>query len=151
MDLAVDEMRSDWEIRRLSHFYARALDSNLPDEFIELFTPSAIFIGTRGRKLEGRDEIRTIPGMLQNMFLKTRHFVSNQVIFLEGDNAKGEVYCDASHVKQDKDGSWIATVAKIRYFDDYRRDDGTWRFSKRVFNLDWSEQPPVTLELPPVK
>jgi hypothetical protein len=70
--------------------------------------------------------------------------VSNQLVIIEGDRARGETYCIADHLSAGEGGRTILTWA-IRYQDRWRRDLGQWRFERRLLILDWTETRPLAV------
>ena len=57
--------------------------------------------------------------------------------------AEGEVYALAYHVIPDRAGGWIEDLRLVRYLDWYRKEYGTWRFSKRLVTYDHTTQRPA--------
>ena len=60
------------------------------------------------------------------------------IVTIDGDGAHGETYCTADHVARDDAGTTLLSWA-IRYQDQWRREDGQWRFTNRLLVIDWTE------------
>lgn len=82
-----------------------------------------------------------IPTMVSKMRV-TFHQVSNHYIVLRGDQAEGEVYVVAYHLKTDQAGSASQIVTGGRYLDRYSLRDGVWKFASRKAVMDWNEVQP---------
>ena len=61
---------------------------------------------------------------------------------IDGDRAKGEVYCVANHVHE-KEGIPFKLDMGIRYEDDYVRQAGGWVIQRRFFNMVWETDTPM--------
>ena len=134
--------------RRIAAVYARAMDRNEPELLDEILAEDIVVEGP-GFTMEGLEQVRQSPAMLRQMFLMTQHVVHNQTLRFEGDEARGETYCTASHIlhpEADAQGH-TAYVWAIRYQDTLKKQRGTWRLARRVLVVDWSEYRPVTLGL----
>ena len=64
--------------------------------------------------------------------------VHNQTASISGDAATGETYCTADHVYLENGRKKLLSW-QIRYQDQWRREDGAWRFCRRTLLLDWQE------------
>jgi len=69
-------------------------------------------------------------------FATTFHFVGNHLIDVTGDDATGEVYCEAHHLSAEG----ADHVMFIRYQDRYRRDGERWRLAERETFVEWMEE-----------
>jgi ketosteroid isomerase-like protein len=133
------------ELSDLSYTYARSIDRTEADAFVSVFHPDArltVFTDGTGDTVRnnyaGLDELRTIPHALTR-FDRTYHFVGNRLYEIDGDDARGEVYCIAHHLSSDSSGS-NNYVMLIRYLDQYRRDAvGGWKINHRIVRPDWTE------------
>jgi hypothetical protein len=74
--------------------------------------------------------------LLSRMFRTTQHRVHQVVATIAGERATGETYGTADHLLNESDAilSWA-----IRYQDEWRREDGVWRFTRRRLIVDWQE------------
>lgn len=114
------------EIGELIVRYALLLDDARWDELAELWTEDAVFASPSSRT-EGRAAIIENFKFKHAPYSATWHDPHGSVIdLIDADHARGTVIGYAELGKQD---CTIAT--SIRYLDDYRRVDGTWRFASR--------------------
>jgi hypothetical protein len=134
-------------LRRLALSYARHADRGEPDLFAALFEPEGeLRMVRRGNTgppgvSRGRAEIAAAVARLSRLEA-TFHFVGNHTIDIAGDDATGEVYCQAHHVSARGD-EHIDHVMFIRYQDRYRRHGKAWLFAERELHVDWTEDHPV--------
>ena len=130
----------DWaEMRRLAETYAMAMDRNRPDLLETIFTQDAVLAATAAT-YEGIERILTVPGWLQQRYIRTFHAVFNHRVEVTGDTAEGEAYCRASHLFKSPSGTnTINYEMMIRYQDRYRRVEGAWKFSRRELVVDWTQ------------
>jgi hypothetical protein len=133
----LDRIESHLEIGQLPIRYALAVDGRDLDAWIGLFVPDVQV----GRDRFGRDELRAqIEPALRTFRRSIHQIVGHRIDLLDRDRATGAVYCRAEHEVGDR---WI--VMAICYFDEYRRVDGTWYFSRRKevhwYAADVNERP----------
>lgn len=77
-------------------------------------------------------------------FVNATHHVGTIVVTrLEGDAASTESYTTASLLSREPDGSHVLTSRGVRYYDDFRREDGRWRICRRVHRVFWSIRGPA--------
>ena len=134
-------------LRRLAEAWAQAADRRDADLFAKIVT-SDMVLEHQGFRMEGREQMRGIPGMLEARFVGTIHFVMNHAVTIEGDLASGETYSLAYHRYDALDGTPMTLDWAIRYQDRYRRENGEWLFCYRRLIVDWEKRTPV--ERPPV-
>ena len=133
----LDRLESLLEIQQLAVRYAMALDARDIDAWLALFVED-VDCGRRGK---GREALRSFIEPAVRDFYRTVHQITGQVVDeLEGDHARGRVYCRAEHEFGDR---WI--VQAICYFDTYERRDGRWCFARRdedfFYSCDQLEHP----------
>jgi uncharacterized protein (TIGR02246 family) len=126
------------EIRSLAFRYAQAADRRDGDALSRLFVEDGAIVGS-GIELRTRDTIAQIPAGLSARFDATCHFVFNHLITLDGDDARGEVYSSAHHVKHQQDGPSSDLIMTIIYRDRYVRRDGAWFFVERDVDRKWTQ------------
>ncbi len=130
----LDRLASVEAIRSLVTAYAIACDEHDMLRLTSLFTEDAVFTSPNGAMVaNGRDAIA-------DMFVETlkirgpafhwTHDVSVTVDVQDPNRATGLVY---SHAETTPNG--VVSLAAMKYFDDYRREEGQWRFAKRVINF----------------
>ncbi|SNS89555.1 conserved hypothetical protein [Sphingomonas laterariae] len=125
-------------IRALVEDYTIAGDAGDAARFAALFTDDA-FIVTPFNRMEGIESIRTIPGMLGQMFARTLHQVIAQDVTVDGDQARGETKSYANHISVAEDGTATNDMWSIRYQDEFRREAGVWKIASRTLLIDWTE------------
>jgi hypothetical protein len=126
------------EIRSLALRYAQAADRRDSDALTGLFVEDGAITGS-GIDLQTRSAIGQIPAGLSARFDETCHFVFNHLITLDGDEARGEVYSSAHHVKHKQDGPSSDLIMTIIYRDRYVRRDGAWFFVERDIDRKWTQ------------
>jgi hypothetical protein len=136
-------------LQDLAASYARGVDRRDFALLEGLFTRGArlaVYHGDPAR-VEPRHDMRGAEQILKGLrtivrYRATTHFVGNQTVALDGDQARGETYCLAHHLLE-KDGRWIDYVMSIRYADHCVREAGRWKFAERVLAVDWTEERPA--------
>ena len=76
---------------------------------------------------------------------RTFHSLSNMLITLDGDTARGETYCTAYHEVAGPDGP-IEMVVGGRYLDRLEKRNGEWRIASRLYVMDWNRNVPSTCQ-----
>ena len=144
--MSIDQqMRDEWEIRKMAMSYARTVDRGDGAGFAALFTEDAAIDGP-GFHVKGYDQLFGNPGALKQMYASTMHTVMNQTVTVNGDTAEGETYCIAYHVNRpDAEGKTTRLDWAIRYQDKYVRRDGKWLYTHRQLLVEWTEVSTVTL------
>lgn len=149
-------LRELWDrerIRALATAYASAVDRRDFATLRELFLPDArlaIYAGEPAPEAlrfeaRGRDAIeRALRGI--ERYAVTTHLVGGQHVVLEGDRARAETSCRASHLHL-RDGQRYCLDMAIRYQDRLERVGSEWRFAERALAVDWESEAP----LPPRK
>jgi len=127
-DLAarVRRLEDRLEISELIVRYATLLDDAQWDALGELFTIDGVF-GSPHSTTVGRAEVVENFKVKHAPFTWTWHDPHGQVVeFDDDDHARGTVigYAELGNDK-------ATIVTSIRYLDDYRREDGRWRFARR--------------------
>ena len=88
----------------------------------------------------GEAGLRTMVAQVEAMFVKTMHNVFNHTFeSIDGDTARGETTCLASHILDDGAGGWQVLDMAMRYANTYAREDGGWRFRARRLTVEWTE------------
>lgn len=129
------------EIRELVLLYSRGVDRKDPALLRDLYTKDAT--DTHGDSFDGTAE--DYVQFLERAFPHMRysgHHVCNHLISVDGDEGEGEVYAIAYHVIPDGKGAWTEDFGCVRYIDRYRKEDGRWRFARRVVSYDLRTQRP---------
>jgi uncharacterized protein (TIGR02246 family) len=135
------------QLHELAHRYAHACDTHDGAEFADIFTEDGVIISPRST-MTSREQISSvIPPALKSMYLRTMHMVFNNLVWINGDTATGETYCQAHHITKQPDGTVSDYIMSIIYDNQYRKVEGRWYFSHRKLNLKWSKTD--TVDLPP--
>ena len=93
------------------------------------------------QELHGRESLAPVFDDL-NQYVATMHFNGQSTVSLDGDQATGESYCLAHHLKVGEDGQRTLMVASIRYLDEFARRDGQWLFAERRLMVNWIDTRP---------
>lgn len=133
------------ELHELALRYARACDTHDAAEFAAIFTEDGEIVSP-GHTMTGRDQIvAVVPSALKSMYLRTMHMVHNDMVWIDGDTARGETYCVAHHLTKQSDTEASDYVMYIVYDSKYRKVDGRWQFSHRKLNLRCSQTQMVNI------
>jgi hypothetical protein len=119
----LDRVEAQLAIGQLPIRYAMAVDGRDLDAWVSLFVPDVQV----GRDRFGREALRDFIEPSLRTFRRSVHQIcGHRVELVDADHATGATYCRAEHEVGDR---WI--VMAICYFDEYRRVDGEWLFSRR--------------------
>ena len=113
-------------LKQLKYRYAMACDDDYDAERLApLFTEDAVWDGGPMGRCEGRDAIRAFFAGTSKLVPFAIHQVTNPLIEVEGDRARGSWYLWEPIVfAQGDQALWMAA----RYDDRYRRDGDQWLF-----------------------
>lgn len=137
-------------IYELMDRYGVVHDFGTPEEYAALFTPDAeISVGAGPPVVKGRDALVAMAKRDHQRFggavtadgknaLIMRHLVSNRMVELIGkDAARGSCYV-TTLIRTPDNG--LAVLSVGRYEDQYVRQGGFWRISRRRILLDLGDQ-----------
>jgi hypothetical protein len=115
-------------VKQLKHRYCMACDDDYdPTRLAPLFTEDAVWDGGALGRFEGREAIRAFFAGASKLVPFAIHQVTNPVIEIEGERARGHWYLWEPIVfAQGNQALWMAG----RYDDRYRREGGRWLFEK---------------------
>lgn len=116
------------EIRELTARYCHAVRDGAGEAVVELFTEDGA-LEMNDRKFEGHGELRQAYGASMRQ-PTLRAFIQNHVIDLDGDRATGQCSVEIRAVEKGR-----AFTAAGHYDDTYRRDNGSWRFARRLLHI----------------
>ncbi|RZJ22553.1 MAG: nuclear transport factor 2 family protein [Haliea sp.] len=130
----IDRLESRHQIAELVGNYARACDEHDIDTLCAIFTEDGV-IDSPANLLaaNGRQGIRETFGKRYKIRGPSYHWThDHKVVFDEADpdHATGLVL---GHAETCPDK--IVSIAAMRYADDYRREGGVWRFSRRTLTF----------------
>ena len=126
-DLArrVHALEDRWEISELVAQYGRAVDDRDFDTLGEMYTADAVFDSVGGRTT-GRRSVIDYYRARTAAYGATYHYPhSNEIELVDPDRARGVVCAHAELAVGDE-----SVFVALRYLDDYRREDGRWRFPR---------------------
>jgi len=132
------QLADESALRKTALLYARGADRQDHALWTSLMTEDCVLEGP-GFTLAGREAILASLDHLASTYVTCQHRVHNQTASISGDEAVGETYCTADHVYLE-DGRKKLLSWQIRYQDQWRREGGAWRFSRRTLVLDWQER-----------
>lgn len=124
-------------IHELIHAYANAADRHDHAKMRALYHEDAIDEHASFYKGPAMAFIDKLPE-IQAPMLILHHNVTTVNLKLDGDHAEGEVYILAFHKVRKPDGGAYDLLIGGRYFDQYEKRDGVWKFSYRSVVADWA-------------
>jgi hypothetical protein len=136
-------------IRALCSTYALAVDRRDFTCLRELFLPDArlaIYAGDpapEALRFEARGQeaiVRALRGI--ERYPVTTHQLGGQTLELEGDQARAQTRCLASHLFL-QGGVRQRLDMAIRYLDRLVRVGEAWRFAERALAVDWESEAPL--------
>lgn len=137
--IGLDELQSREALRHLVATYGHAIDRRDWDLLRTLYHHDAIDDHTPYYYGPVEGYIAWLPEMMAN-WRATIHTAMSAVFAFSGDQAQGEIAARAWHLTLDGVRQFVAWG---RYADHYERRDGVWRFARRSFILDHSEDLPA--------
>ena len=90
-------------------------------------------------KLKGRNAMKDAFDNFLKNYETVYHFIGQQTIALNGDNATGTCYCLITLIGNE-DGKRIKTSIGAIYKDEYVRINHQWLVEKRIGNFEWQEK-----------
>ena len=117
-------------IRELAARYNRAFDYGNPEAWVECFTADGTFnIGSK-ELASGSEALlafarKNIPKM------KVKHCTTDAIVEVNGDTGTHDAYLILMDLNEQ-----IAANNSGRYLDDVVKQNGQWKFKKRVVQLD---------------
>lgn len=149
---ALQDVIDKMEIGEMQSRYMFALDWYDADTYASLFTEDGILEWPEGYR-KGRDEIHASCVKIGTLYRKLgaagaptkmahkRHFITNRVIEIDGDNARAVAYWFDLH--NDNMPRWPYVPAYGYYEDKLIRTDTGWLFTHRkIINEISGESPP---------
>lgn len=126
LERRVQRLEDRLEIGELVVRYATLLDDAQWDALGELFTQDGVF-GSPHSTTAGRAEVVENFRVKHAPFTWTWHDPHGHVVeFVDDDHARGTLIGYAELGNEE-----TTIVTSIRYQDEYRRDEGRWRFARR--------------------
>ena len=125
-------------IKNLYRRYAYGVDSIDFDLVRSVFHPDCVCVGT-AEKGELDDYLNGMEEAL-HAWDATMHFVGNQYVEIDGDEAFAESWVVGYHMEAD-DSPLQHLVLGLRYQDDLVRDGDDWKIIRRVTAKQWHTGP----------
>ena len=122
------------EIRRLRMKYHYIINEGLLDRAAEIYTEDAYVVWSTFNSARGHQEIVALFKSLPADFVK--HFVSNHIVDVTGDEATGVAYVDARYA-----GEGQSYFIAGKYDERYRRTDDGWRISETILETYFRATP----------
>ena len=130
-------MSDQEEIRDLIARYAHAADDGKGSDYADLYTPDGV-IETHGKQAVGRDQLVALIDGIYDYSIK--HMQMNTSIQLDRDDPdRATAQTDLLMLAMDPQSTWQISGC-ARYDDELVRQDGKWRFRRRVCN--WHRNTP---------
>jgi 3-phenylpropionate/cinnamic acid dioxygenase small subunit len=132
-------------LNQLAFRYAAAVDACDVEGFLAVFTPDGRLRSYHPdaeqpfADLTGHEQLAAVPNTMRGMYRRTAHMMTNHLVEVQGDAARGEILCTARHLSADPDDPGSINVI-IRYVDRYARWPGGWRIADRQIRFLWSER-----------
>ncbi len=131
LDERIQRLEDIEALKVLKSRYAEYCDEDYNPDLLEpLFTQDAIWDGGVLGRYTGRDTIKAFFAGASKAMPFAIHHVTNPIIEIDGNRATGRwhLWQPCVHAAGNT-ALWIAG----RYQDEYRREDGEWRFAKVTF------------------
>lgn len=123
------ELDDRHQLRDLTVRYCLAIDDSDWAGLLDMFTAEAQFGDTRGR-----ENVVELLRSIRSTYGRTIHTANGQTLrLLDADHASAIV---PSHAELDIQGQTV--LCAMRYYDDYEREDGTWRFARRSVKFSYA-------------
>ena len=129
------ELADRQELLELVRAYSQLLDRQDFDAMRALFTEDSVNVHGGDEELSTDEFIELVTHNRE--FAHTTHYAVQGVFEIDGDEATGETYkvsYNRSGLPEDHESLWGS-----RSYEQFRRVDGVWKFSRRTIALDWTE------------
>lgn len=142
MTMSIEELSAREEIRDVLARYTRGIDRFDLGLVRSCYHPDAH--DDHGAYRGDLDGFLTWVVEALSFFESTMHFIGNQIIDVDGDQARTESYCIAFHRRGADNGEpAYDLITALRYVDRVERRAGRWRIADRVCAFDWTRRDPV--------
>jgi SnoaL-like domain len=126
------------ELHQLVSNYCRAVDRADYEALRNLYHPDAT--DSHGSFSAGGVEHFIAQLQAAEPYVRvSQHNITTTNFVIEGDTARGEVYCLVFHTFAGPEHETDVVIGG-RYLDEYAKHGGRWKFSQRTIVADWSYQ-----------
>lgn len=136
----LQELSDHFEIRQLLHRYSRGVDRGDPELIASVYHPDAADDHGTYTGL-GSEFAAFVVEKMDKTGVIGQHHLTNILITLEGDLARGETY----FIALNPEGATPDTTSGVRwvtgrYIDRFERRNGEWRINHRQVVIDWAQR-----------
>ncbi len=126
------------ELHQLVNAYCRAVDRADYEVLRSLYHPDAT--DSHGSFSTGGVEQFIAQLQAAEPYVRvSQHNVTTTNFTIEGDMARGEIYCLVFHTFAGPEHD-VDVIIGGRYLDEYTKHNGSWKFSRRTIVADWAYQ-----------
>jgi uncharacterized protein (TIGR02246 family) len=126
----LDRVESRFAIAELATDYAIACDEHDLAKLADLFTADAVFDSPNGAMVaRGRAAIEAMFVALFAVRGPAFHWTHDHSVRFDASDADRASGVVLAHAETSPGG--VVSLAAMRYYDDYRREGGRWRFARR--------------------
>ena len=152
-DNKIQELIDKESIRELVNLYCRAADRHDHVLMRSLYHEDATDDHGSFFKGKAMDFIDMLPDIQKNMGILHHNVTTHNIKMIDENNADGETYIIAFHQVLSEPENFDVLIGG-RYFDQYQKRDGIWKFLSRAVDADWvyvSDPSKVNLNHPMIK
>lgn len=139
METSHDRAHDEQALRDLVYAYADAVNRRDADAWAALWTEDGVWEAF-GQSFEGRERVVATWKAAMEGFALAFHISHHGVLTIDGDVAQGR--WTVSEQLQTKDGT--GAILLTLYHDDYRREAGQWRFTRRRLDVRYQGPPDLS-------
>jgi ketosteroid isomerase-like protein len=117
------------DIRRLRMQYHYFVNEGLFSRAPEIYTDDALVVWSSAGTARGHKQIIELFHTLPKQADFVKHFVSNHIVDVDGDEATGLAYVDARYAAKGQ-----SSLIAGKYEERYRRTEAGWRISETILD-----------------
>lgn len=137
LDRKLQELLDKQEITELVYAYCNAMDRHDHEKARSLYHEDAYDDHASFSRGLAKDFIDKLPEIQKPMEI-LHHNVTTVNLKLDGDYAEGEIYILAFHKVRKDDGGTFDLLIGGRFFDQYKKRDGHWKYAHHSVVADWA-------------